>query len=644
MKPAQRSIAAGLITALLLAGCLSLESIAQTSSKVTRTKTANAAETPDASEAKAPESEMRPIIEYYVVDRGSLQRSYSVASSPARRERFRKFYSDALERIQKLDFDSMSQEGKVDYVLFKNHLEHELRQLDIEEKQLAEIQPLIPLAKTIVDLEEARRRMESIDSAKAAATLTNLKKQIDDTRRGVDAGLRGSDASEAIKVKKTVAFRAVGAVNNLRNSLRNWYTFYNGYDPFFTWWNEEPYKSLDEALNSYAGYLSERVVGLRTAITQAQPGGQRPGGNAPAAGGGGGQGGLQRPAAPTARPGDASDIIGDPIGREALLSELQSEMIPYTPEELITIANKEMAWCETEMKKASRDLGYGDDWKQALEHVKTLYVEPGKQPEMIRDLALEAIKFVDDHDLVTVPQLARDTWRMEMMSPERQLVSPFFLGGEVISVSYPTNTMSEEQKLMSMRGNNIHFSRATVFHELIPGHELQGFMAARYRTHRRLFSTPFLGEGWSLYWELLMWDMNFAQSPENRIGMLFWRMHRCARIIFSLSFHIEKMTPKECIDFLVDRVGHERENAIGEVRRSFNGSYSPLYQAAYLLGGMQLYALRKELVDSGKMTNRAFHDAVLRENRIPVEMIWASLTGQKLSRDFKPNWKFYGPV
>jgi len=590
---------------------------------------------------------MRAIIEYYVVDRGSLARSYPVASSPARRDRFRKFYSDALERIQKLDFDSMSQEGKVDYVLFKNHLEHELRQLDIEEKQLAEIQPLIPFARTIVDLEEARRRMEPIDSAKAAATLTNLKKQIDDTRRGVDAGLRGGDAGEAIKAKKTVAFRAAGAVNNLRNNLRNWYTFYNGYDPVFTWWNEEPYKSLDESLNTYATFLSERVVGLRTATTQGQAGGQRPGVGGPGAGGGGGGqggGGFQRPGAATARPGDASDIVGDPIGREALLSELQSEMIPYTPEELIALANKEMAWCEAEMKKASNDLGYGDDWKKALEHVKNQYVEPGKQPEMIRDLALEAIKFVDDHDLVTVPQLARDTWRMEMMTPERQLVSPFFLGGETILVSFPTNTMSHEQKMMSMRGNNPHFSRATVHHELIPGHHLQGFMTARYKPYRGLFATPFWGEGWSLYWELLLWDMKFPKTPEDRIGFLFWRSHRCARIIFSLSFHLEKMTPQECIDLLVNRVGHEVDNATAEVRRSFAGSYGPLYQAAYLLGGLQIYSLHKELVDSGKMTNRVFHDSILKENRIPIEMVRALLTKQKLTRDYASNWKFYGPI
>ncbi|MFY9622727.1 MAG: DUF885 family protein [Pyrinomonadaceae bacterium] len=590
-------------------------------------------------------SEMRALIEYYVVDRGSLQRSYPVAGSPARRERFRRFYGDALGRIQQLNFDSMSQAGKVDYVLFRTYLERELRQLDIEEKQLAELKPLIPFASTIVSLEETRRRMEPIDSAKTAATLNELKRQIEDTRRAVEAGLRPerggearSETLEPIKVKKTIAFRAVGALNNLRNNLRNWYGFYNGYDPIFTWWNEQPYRALDETLAGYNAFLSERVVGLRAEMSSTEA----------TSGRGTGGGGAVQGRAPTqpprvqvtARAGDTSDIVGDPIGRDALLSELQSEMIPYTPEELLAFADKEMAWCENEMKKASRELGYGDDWKKALEHVKNLYVEPGKQPAMIRELALEAIGYVESRDLLTVPQLAKDTWRMEMLSPERQLVSPFFLGGEVIQVSYPTSTMSHEQKMMSMRGNNPHFSRATVHHELIPGHHLQGFMTARYKPYRGLFSTPFWGEGWALYWELLLWDMNFPKTPENKIGMLFWHMHRCARIIFSLSFHLEKMTPQECIDYLVNRVGHERDNATAEVRRSFDGSYGPLYQIAYLLGGRQFYALHHELVDSKKMTNRAFHDWILKENRIPVEMVRAILTDQKLTRDFKTSWRF----
>ena len=270
-----------------------------------------------------------------------------------------------------------------------------------------------------------------------------------------------------------------------------------------------------------------------------------------------------------------------------------------------------------------------------------MFVEPGKQPQAIRDLAREAEKFLDDHDLITVPALARETWRMQMMTPARQLVNPFFTGGETISVSFPTNTMTYEQRLMSMRGNNIPFSRATVFHELIPGHHLQGFMARRYRPYRSaLGGTPFFVEGWSLYWELLLWERRFHGTPADRVGALFWRMHRCARIVFSLSFHLGKMNPQEAVDYLVDKVGHERENAIGEVRRSFTGA-EPLYQAAYLLGGLQIYALRKEVVGPGKLTDRQFHDALLRENSIPVELIRASLRRLPLARDFRTNWRFY---
>jgi uncharacterized protein (DUF885 family) len=548
----------------------------------------------DLAELTSTRSAMRAVVERYEQDEGNLSRFYSILSSPARRDRMRQFHKEWLGRLGQVNFDSLGEADRIDYVLFKNHIQHELRQLDIRAKALAETAPLVPFGQSIINLEEARQRMEQVDAPGAAHTLANLKKQIDHARKELE---------KSTDIKKTVANRAAANVDSLRAALKTWFSFYDGYDPVFTWWDAQPYTEADQALRDYSAFLREKLVGIK--------------------------------------PGDKEAIVGDPIGREALLSELAYEMIPYTPEQLIEIANQEFAWCENEMKRASREMGYGDDWHKALEHVKTQFVEPGKQPALIRDLNSEAVAFLDKHDLVTVPQLARDTWRMEMMSPERQLANPFFLGGEVMTVSYPTDTMTEDQKLMSMRGNNIHFARATVFHELIPGHHLQGFMAARYRPYRHLFRTPFSVEGWSLYWELLLWDMKFQPTPEDRVGALFWRMHRCARIIFSLSFHLEKMTPQECIDFLVDRVGHERDNATGEVRRSFSGDYGPLYQCAYLLGGMQLRALHRELVESGKMTNRAFHDAVLRENRISIEMVRASLLHQKLTPEFTSNWKFY---
>jgi uncharacterized protein (DUF885 family) len=413
--------------------------------------------------------------------------------------------------------------------------------------------------------------------------------------------------------------RAAQQLGSLRNALDAWFGFYNGYDPDFTAKVATPYRTLTQTLNAYARMLREKVGGLAPAPTP------------PAGGGRGGRG------APP--PGD--DIVGDPIGRDGLLEDLAGEMIPYTPEELIAIGEREYAWCEVEMKKASRELGFGDDWMKALEHVKNMYVPRGGQPALIRDLALEAEAYLKKHDLVTIPPLASDIWRMGMMSAERQRVNPFFTGGETISVSYPTDTMTEAEAMMSMRGNGIHVSRATVQHELIPGHHLKGFMSARYNTHRSLFSTPFMGEGWALYWELLLWDHGFPRSPEDRIGMLWWRMHRAARIIFSLNFHLGKWTPEQAIDFLVDRVGHERFTATGEVRRSFAGNYSPLYQVAYMMGGLQIRSLYQELVEAKKMTPKAFHDAILEAGSMPIEMLRALMTQEPLTRDYTARWKYY---
>jgi uncharacterized protein (DUF885 family) len=550
----------------------------------------------DLNDYNEPPSRLRGVIEKFTQDYGSISRFYTAQTSDARAARFRQFYADWLAVLGKLNFDGLNHDEQVDYLLFQNYLRHEEHESGRRAKQLEEMSAIVPFAKAISDLEDARRKLETIDSAKSAAVLNELYKQIAATQKAFEE-------NKIAKPKRTVANRASRTVGLLRVTLKNWFSFYNGYDPMFTWWNAEPYKAVDTALQNYQIFLLDKLVGIK--------------------------------------PDDKTTIIGDPIGREALLKELEFEMISYTPEELIEIANKEFAWCENEMKKASREMGFGDDWKRALEAVKQKYVEPGKQPELIRNQAYEAIEFVEKNDLVTVPKLARESWRMEMMSAERQLIAPFFLGGETILVSYPTSGMSHEQKMMSMRGNNPHFTHAVTHHELIPGHHLQGFMNDRYRPYRQIFYTPFWMEGWALYWEFLLWDMNFNRTAEDKVGALFWRMHRCARIIFSLNFHLEKMTPQEAVDFLVERVRHERDNASGEVRRSFSGDYGPLYQIAYMMGGLQFYNLHRELVDSKKMTNRQFHDAILKENAIPVEMVRAILTKQKLTRDFKPSWRFY---
>ncbi len=543
-----------------------------------------------------PVSELYQLMNEMSADEGSLGRFYIVDSSPEKRERFIQFYQDYLSRLEKFSFDQLSVNGRVDYLLVKSDINRNLRNLEEEKKEYAKIEKWVSYAGPIYETEKLRRRGIHLESSKIAAEFNAISNELE--------SLSAALSKEPPLFDRNLAERGQDVVKGHQTALESIYQFYNGYDPEFTWWMEKPYAKLMEQLKAYGKLIMDKVDES------------------------------------TLSKDDGSGIVGNPVGAKELKNLLEDAFIPYTAEELVEIANKEFAWCDRELLKASREMGFGDDWKAAQEKVKQSYVPEGQQPEAMLDLYNQSIDFLKKNDLLTIPPVAEETWRMSMMSPERQKIAPFFLGGEVLQISYPTNTMDHDDKMMSMRGNNPHFSRATVHHELIAGHHLQGFMNRRNKTYRN-FRTPFWTEGWALYWELILWDMDFPRSPEDRIGMLFWRMHRCARIIFSLNYHLGKWTPQECIDYLVDRVGHERANAEGEVRRSFTGRYGPLYQLAYMTGGMQFYALKKELVDSGKMTYKEYHDAVLRENSMPVEMVRAILTNQPLDKNYKTSWKFY---
>jgi hypothetical protein len=568
-------------------------------------------------------SELRPMIERYQVDLRDMYRTYPMTASPTRRAKLDAFFAGQLQLLNAVHFDALSADGRLDFTLFRSLLEHQQKQLIEEDRKNSEIAPLVPYQAFVIDLEEARRRMEPLDPQKASAVLTSALADIK----------KAATSLPNPKPRAGLLARAANRINELRAGLRWWHDFYNLYDPEFAWWNDNLYKQVDAAMDQHLRALLT-AAGIKLPPEGAQP---------PAASGfvSGGRGPREEF---TATP-ESGDLAGvGPAGREALVEALRYNVIAYTPEDLVVIANKEFAWCDKEMLRASREMGFGDDWKKALEKVKNDYVAPGKMIYLVRDQQKEALEFMEAHDLVTIPPLVREDWWEEAMTPQMQLASPFFLGGDVIMVSSPASTMALQDRLEVLRGNNTNFSRGIVFHELVPGHHMQGYMSQRYRVYRAPFHTAFWTEGMAFYWEMLMWDLGYDQTPEQRIGVLFWRMHRCARIIFSLNFHLGQWPAQKCVDFLVELVGHERANAEGEVRRSFDGSYEPIYQCAYMLGALQFYALHKEFVAPGKMSNRAFHDALYTTGNMPIELLRASLARVSVNRDYQPSWKFYGPI
>jgi hypothetical protein len=710
----------------------------------------------------APVSEMRLVVTRYTADRNTLSGNYAVQGggrgggrggggraggapdpaapppagpvplSPGRLARLKRYDMDWQAALSKIDAAKLSPLARPDLESLKATIAANLTQIEADALTMAQVLPALPFASELVTLVEARIRVQEINAQKAAGTLMQVIGEIAAAKTALE-----TNAAAAPKLNKALATRAADGSTQLRAAITEWFNFYNGYDPLFTWWMGVPFKKVDAALQDYATFLRETVAAA-DAQTPAAPASVPPVTPSPAekfasvpdlaeilalqqdelrdivgrfnAGrqsgqGRGGRGGAQaEPATPPAPPPDnafyqawlaaltslpfdklsrnaqvdylfikrtaeteikragavippgpphkkdRSGIDGTPRGRAGLIQDLSNNMIPYTPEQLIALGDREFEWCLAEMKKASRALGFGDDWKKAVEHVKNTFVPPGDQPRMIMGLLDEAVGYLRANDLITVPAVAAESMHMTMMSAQAQLTSPFFLGGVGgIIVSYPTDTMEYDARMQSMRGNNPGFSHATAFHEVIPGHMLTGYLGQRYGDYRPTLSSggPFYGEGWPLYWELTMYELGFHKTPEQKIGALFWRMHRCARIVFSLNYHMGSWGPQDAIDFLVNEVGHERDNATAEVRRSFESAQyrnQPLYQAAYLLGGLQLRGLRKQLVDTKIMTNKQFHDEIMRQGNMPMALIRLAVTREKLTPDMDLSWKFYGEL
>lgn len=521
------------------------------------------------------------VINHFTEDRSAWERKFP---NPTERRHIARaaVVHQYITKVEDLKQCAVTRSEFLDVLLFAERLDQFARDDNLEHERNTKLHANFPWLNRLFTLDDKLRDFDFPDGHGASIDLAGVLLDVQALTKNIqDLPLDEQTDRLAIHLDLVV------------DALNHWWKFIGGYNPDVTWWCSETVSTLQETLQSLKGLLLRHI-------------------------------------------GD--ELIGQPVGRDVLTQHLAASWIAHSVDDLIAAAEREWEWCRQQCASVVKEMGVAD-WDAALEACKVSAAPPGSQPEIVRDLATEASRYVTENDLLTVNSTANGTWRMEMMSAEDQKTNPFFLGGESIIVSYPTFGMSIAARQMSMRGNNAAFSRATVQHELIPGHHMQQWASSRFHTHRNIWWTPFWVEGWTLHWEMLLWERGFPETPEQRCGMLFWRMHRCARVLFSLKFHLGEMTASECVEFLVRECGHEPANAHAEIRRSVGNRYPPLYQLAYQIGGMQVRTLYREATTRG-WTPKAFHDRFLQENEMPIAAVRALLLGLPLNEAHLKDWRF----
>ncbi len=166
----------------------------------------------------------------------------------------------------------------------------------------------------------------------------------------------------------------------------------------------------------------------------------------------------------------------------------------------------------------------------------------------------------------------------------------------------------------------------TVFHEGLPGHQLEGGLAlsnTRLPLIRKLSGFSGYAEGWALYAEQLADEIGmYDDDPLGRLGYLKFMLFRANRCVVDTGIHHLRWTREQGIRRFVEQEGETQGFAAREVERY---CVNPGQAASYKLGHSVFVGIREKA--KAKMGARfdlkAYHDAVLANGRVPLDVLQA---------------------
>jgi uncharacterized protein (DUF885 family) len=163
-----------------------------------------------------------------------------------------------------------------------------------------------------------------------------------------------------------------------------------------------------------------------------------------------------------------------------------------------------------------------------------------------------------------------------------------------------------------------------LYHETYPGHHLQGAIALELgdRIHpvaRYIWNAGY-GEGWALYSERLMDELNQYSTPLDRMGMLSDQGARAARLVIDTGLHTKGWTRQQSVDYMLANTAWPPIDVESEINRYIAW---PGQSNAYMLGMLEIMNLRtlaeKALGDDFDV--REFHTRVLQNGSVTLPML-----------------------
>jgi uncharacterized protein (DUF885 family) len=291
----------------------------------------------------------------------------------------------------------------------------------------------------------------------------------------------------------------------------------------------------------------------------------------------------------------------------------------------------EVARIQDGMRDVARELGYAKPVK-TLPELKAFFEWMKARDDMYFKSREELLKAYQDFGANVAPKLPTYFNLRPKADYEVRLVEPFREASASAGQYQAPPLDGSRPGIFYVNGYDLKARprwalEALSLHEAAPGHHfqisLQRELGDLPMFRRFSFDTAYV-EGWGLYAEYLGYEMGIYKNPVARFGALDAELWRAIRLVTDTGIHYKGWTRQQTLDYMFANSPTEETRAVSEAERF---AAIPGQALAYKIGQLKIIELRKraEKALGRKFDVRAFHDEVLKDGAIPLEVLEAKI-------------------
>jgi len=295
--------------------------------------------------------------------------------------------------------------------------------------------------------------------------------------------------------------------------------------------------------------------------------------------------------------------------------------LDLNPEQIHNIGLAEVKRIRVEMENVISEVGFKGSFLEFLDFLRTDSQFYADTPEEL----LKEASFIAKKMDAKLPLLFKTLPRLPYgVAPVPDDLAPKYTGGRYVGPGkgsiepgyYWVNTYKLDVR-------PLYNLEALTLHEGVPGHHLQNSISAELENvpeFRKELGLSVYGEGWGLYSEFLGLEAGFYKNPYSNFGRLTYEMWRACRLVVDTGIHAMGWSRQKVINYLSNNTALPIHECITETDRYIAW---PGQALAYKIGELKIKELRNYATTNlgDQFDLREFHDAILWDGELPLDLL-----------------------